>query len=43
VDKIRISLKTLKQMYGLKTGRTVRSVLGDFTLASHPIAPIFLF
>jgi hypothetical protein len=43
VSKMWFSLKTLKRMYGLDTGRTVRSMLGDFILTSHPEASIFLF
>jgi hypothetical protein len=43
VGKIRFSLKTSKQTYGLEPERTVQSVTEDFILINHPKAPIFLF
>jgi hypothetical protein len=43
VGKMRFSLQTLQQTYGLKPRRTVQSVTGDFILTSCLMALTFLF
>ena len=41
MDKMKFYLKTSEKMYGIESGCTVKSFLGNVVLASHLIAPIF--